>query len=164
VAREVDRRDRPLHGFPRNPHRPGGPRRESSRRTARRGLQASTSERSIAMNLQLTGHHLDITPAIRDYVTAKLARIGRHFDHVIEVTVVLSVDKLQNKAEATLRVRGKDLHAERIDADMFAAIDGLADRLDRQVVKYKELLKDHRADPDAARAASDTGSEGTTPS
>jgi putative sigma-54 modulation protein len=116
------------------------------------------------MNLQITGHHVEITPAIRDYVTAKLARINRHFDHVIEVAVVLTVDKLQHKAEATLRVRGKDLHAERIDGDMFAAIDGLADRLDRQVVKHKELLKDHRSDPDAGRAASETGSEGTTPS
>jgi len=116
------------------------------------------------MNLQLTGHHVDITPAIRDYVTAKLARINRHFDHVIDVVVVLSVDKLQHKAEGTLRVRGKDLHAECIDADMFAAIDGLADKLDRQVVKYKELLKNHRTDPDAARNPSEAGSEGTTPS
>ena len=114
------------------------------------------------MNLQLTGHHVDVTPAIRDYVTAKLARINRHFDHVIEVVVVLSVDKLQHKAEGTLRVRGKDLHAECLDADMFAAIDGLADKLDRQVVKYKEQLKDHRTDPDVARAAMETSSEGAS--
>lgn len=116
------------------------------------------------MNLQLTGHHLDITPAIRDYVTAKLDRITRHFDHVIDVTVVLAVDKLQHEAEGTLHVRGKDLHAKCADADMYAAIDGLADKLDRQVVKYKELLKDHRTDPDMARAAIETQSEASKPS
>lgn len=101
------------------------------------------------MNLQLTGHHLDITPAIRDYVVAKLDRINRHFDHVIDVNVVLTVDKLQHKVEATVHVRGRDLHAECVDADMYAAIDGLADKLNRQVLKYKEQLKDHRADSGA---------------
>jgi putative sigma-54 modulation protein len=115
------------------------------------------------MNLQLTGHHIEITPAIRDYVNAKLDRINRHFERVIECTVVLSVDRLQHKAEATLRVRGKDLHAECTDADLYAAIDALADKLDRQVVKYKEQLKDHRSDPDVARAAIETSSEGAPP-
>jgi ribosome hibernation promoting factor len=113
------------------------------------------------MNLQLTGHHLEITQTIRDYVVAKLERVIRHFDHVIEVGVVLSVDKLAHKAEGTLHVRGKDLHAECIDADMYAAIDGLADKLDRQVVKYKEQLKNHRTDPDVARAAIQAPSEGS---
>ena len=98
------------------------------------------------MNLNLTGHHLDVTPALRDYVTAKLDRVTRHFDHVIDVNVVLSVDKLQQKCEATLHVRGKDIHAESIEPDMYAAIDILADKLDRQVVKHKEKLTDHRAD------------------
>ena len=113
------------------------------------------------MNLHLTGHHVDITPAIRDYVTAKLNRITRHFDHVIDVTVVLTVDKLRHKVEATLHVRGKDLHAECIDADMYAAIDALADKLDRQVLKHKELLKDHRCDNAAiARAGAESGVEG----
>ena len=101
------------------------------------------------MNLQLTGHHLDITPAIRAYVIAKLDRINRHFDHVIDVSVVLGVDKLSHKVEATVHVRGKDMHAECIDADMYAAIDGLADKLDRQVLKYKEQIKDHRTDTEA---------------
>jgi putative sigma-54 modulation protein len=110
------------------------------------------------MNLQLTGHHLDITPAIRDYVVAKLGRVNRHFDHVIDVSVVLSVNKLQQKIEANVHVRGKDLHAQSIDADMYAAIDALADKLDRQVVKYKEQLKDHRCDGDAiGRAAVGSG-------
>jgi len=115
------------------------------------------------MNLHLTGHHVDITPAIRDYVTAKLNRITRHFDHVIDVSVVLTVDKLSHKVEATLHVRGKDLHAECIDTDMYAAIDGLADKLDRQVVKYKEQIKDHRTDTAAInRSAAGTGTEGTS--
>ena len=64
------------------------------------------------MNLNLTGHHLDITPAIRDYVVAKLERVTRHFDHVIDVNVVLSVDKLRQKVEVNVHVRGKDIHAE----------------------------------------------------
>ena len=114
------------------------------------------------MNLHITGHHLDITPAIRDYVNAKLNRINRHFDHVIDVSVVLTVDKLSHKVEATIHVRGKDLHAECIDADMYAAIDGLADKLDRQVLKYKEQIRDHRADTEAInRSAVGTGTEGT---
>lgn len=98
------------------------------------------------MNLNLTGVHLDITPAIRAYVVAKLDRVNRHFDHVIDVNVVLSVDKLRQKVEANLHVRGKELHAEAIDADMYAAIDALADKLDRQVLKYKEKLMAHRTD------------------
>jgi putative sigma-54 modulation protein len=98
------------------------------------------------MNLQLTGHHVDITPALRDYVSSKLERVTRHFDHVIDVTVVLTVDKLQQKVEATVHVRGKDLHAQSIEPDMYAAIDMLADKLDRQVVKHKEKLTSHRLD------------------
>ena len=112
------------------------------------------------MNLHLTGHHVDITPAIRDYVIAKLNRINRHFDHVIDVSVVLTVDRLSHKVEATLHVRGKDLHAECIDTDMYAAIDGLADR---QVLKSKEQIKDHRTDTEAInRSAAGTGTEGTS--
>ena len=95
------------------------------------------------MNLQLTGHQLDITPAIRGYVTTKLERITRHFDHVIDVNVILSVNKLDHKVEATVHVRGKGLHVECIDANMYAAIDGLADKLDRQILKHKEKSVDH---------------------
>ena len=98
------------------------------------------------MNLNLTGVHLDITPPIRAYVVTKLDRVNRHFDHVIDVNVVLSVDKLRQKVEANLHVRGKDLHAESVDPDMYAAIDALADKLDRQVLKYKEKLSAHRTD------------------
>jgi putative sigma-54 modulation protein len=96
------------------------------------------------MNLNLTGNHLDITPAIRDYVVTKLDRVTRHFDHVIDVNVVLSVNKLQQKVEANVHVRGKDIHAESVDPDMYAAIDALADKLDRQVLKHKEMRNDHR--------------------
>lgn len=96
------------------------------------------------MNLNLTGHHLDITPALRDYVVAKLDRITRHFDHVIDVNVVLAVDKLQHRIEVNLHTRGKDIHCEAIEADMYAAIDVLIDKLDRQVVKHKEKRVEHR--------------------
>jgi putative sigma-54 modulation protein len=99
-----------------------------------------------SMNLHLTGQHLVITPAIRDYVIAKLDRVTRHFDHVIDVNAVLSVDKLRKKIEANLHVRGKDIHCECIDADMYAAIDALADKLDRAVVKHKEMLIASRHD------------------
>ena len=95
------------------------------------------------MNLNLTGHHLDITPALRDYVVAKLDRVTRHFDHVIDVNVVLGVDKLQHKIEVNLHTRGKDIHCEAIEADMYAAIDVLIDKLDRQVVKHKEKRAEH---------------------
>ena len=90
------------------------------------------------MNLQLTGHHLDITPAIRSYVTDKLDRITRHFDHVIDVNVILSVDKLQQSIEANVHVRGRDIFCESVDANMYAAIDSLVDKLDRQILKHKE--------------------------
>ena len=98
------------------------------------------------MNLNLTGNHLPITNAIREYIVVKLGRVTRHFDHVIDVNVVLSVDKLRQKIEANLHTRGKDIHVEAIDPDMYAAIDALADKLDRQVLKYKEKLSAHRAD------------------
>ena len=94
------------------------------------------------MNLNLTGVHLDITPAIRAYVVSKLERVNRHFDHVIDVNVVLSVDKLRQKAEVTLHVRGKDIHCASEDLDLYAAIDLLVDKLDRQVLKYKDKRQD----------------------
>ena len=98
------------------------------------------------MNLHVTGHHLEVTPAIRDYVNAKLDRVTRHFDHVIDVNVIMSVDKLEQKVEATIHVSGKDIFAEVRDADMYAAIDLLADKLDRQVLKHKEKNGAHGRD------------------
>ena len=111
------------------------------------------------MNLHLTGHHLDITPAIRDYITAKLLRVTRHFDHVIDVTVVLSVQKLRQKVEVNLHARNKDIHVEAVEADMYAAIDALADKLDRQVVRHKEKLSAHRME----RATIDRSRGGAEP-
>ena len=98
------------------------------------------------MNLNLTGNHLPITPAIRDYVVAKLGRVTRHFDHVIDVNVVLAVEKLRHKVEVNLHARGKDIHVEAVEADMYAAIDALADKLDRQVLRHKERQALHRHD------------------
>lgn len=95
------------------------------------------------MNLHLTGHHLEVTPALREYIQTKLERITNHFDHVIDVKVTLSVEKLQHKVEATVHVPGNDLHAECTDANMYSAIDLLADKLDRQVLRVKEKFADH---------------------
>jgi putative sigma-54 modulation protein len=96
------------------------------------------------MNLHLTGHHLEITPAIRDYVSGKLARVTHHFDHLIEVNVILTVEKLQRRIEASVHVRGKDIFCENADADMYAAIDGLVDKLDRTIIKHKEKSLERR--------------------
>jgi putative sigma-54 modulation protein len=90
------------------------------------------------MNLNVSGHHLDVTPAILTYVRAKLERITRHFDHVIDAHVILTVNKMKQKAEVTLHVQGKDLHCESEEDDLYAAIDLLADKLDRQVLRYKD--------------------------
>jgi putative sigma-54 modulation protein len=98
------------------------------------------------MNLHLTGHHLEVTPALRDYLTSKLERVKRHFDQVIDVAVVLSTEREQRKAEATVHLSGKDLFAESQDPDMYAAIDSLIDKLDRQIVKHKEKLSAGRSD------------------
>lgn len=99
------------------------------------------------MNLQITGHHVDVTPALRGYVLSKFERITRHFDHVIDVNVIFTVEKLRQMVEANVHVRGKDIFVQADDADMYAAIDSLADKLDRQIIKHKEKNGDvHRAD------------------
>lgn len=97
------------------------------------------------MQINLTGHHVEITDALRQYVTNKIERLERHFDYVTNVHVVLSVEKLQQKAEATMHMSGADVFADSVHEDMYAAIDGLVDKLDRQVKKHKEKLKDHRS-------------------
>ncbi len=96
------------------------------------------------MNLNVSGHHLEVTPAIRSYVKSKLQRVTRHFDHVIDAHVILTVDKLRRKAEATLHLSGKDLHCQSEEDDLYAAIDLLADKLDRQVIRYKDKLYEKR--------------------
>jgi putative sigma-54 modulation protein len=97
------------------------------------------------MNLSVSGHHLEVTAALRSYVHSKIGRVTRHFDHVIDAHVILTADKLKQKAEVTLHVPGKDLHCESEEGDLYAAIDTLADKLDRQVLKYKDKLHDKRA-------------------
>lgn len=98
------------------------------------------------MNLHLTGHQLPITPAIREYIAAKLERINHHFDNVIDVNVIMSVEKLQQKIEATVHLRGRDIFCESSANDMYAAIDRLVDKLDRTIIKHKEKTLSHRHD------------------
>ncbi len=97
------------------------------------------------MRVSVSGHHVEITPALRDYVRKKLARVMRRFDRLIQVHCILSVDKLRHKAESTIFVRGTTLYADATDGDMYAAIDALADKLDRRVRKHKERVRDHHA-------------------
>lgn len=96
------------------------------------------------MNLNLTGNHVEITPAMHDYVLSKIERITRHFENIIDINVILSVDKLKQKAEATVNLRGKEIFVEAEDLDMYASIDNMADKLDRQILKYKEKNIDRR--------------------
>lgn len=103
------------------------------------------------MNLTISGHHLEVTPALRGYVTSKLERISRHFDQVVDIKVLLTVDNLREKdlrqrAECNIHVKGRDLFAESAHADLYAAVDDLADKLDRQVLRYKTKTQDHHHD------------------
>ena len=100
------------------------------------------------MNLTISGHHLDVTPALREYVLTKLDRVTRHFDQVVDISVLLTVEKLKEKerrqkAEVTLHVKGKDIFVEQSHEDLYAAIDQLMDKLDRQVCRYKDKLQNH---------------------
>ncbi len=105
------------------------------------------------MNLHITGHHLEITPAIREYATGKFDKIKRHFDKVMEVKIILSVDKLQQRAEATVHMSGKDLFAECANENLYAAIDELVDIMDRQVRKHKDKLSSRRHDETGGQVA-----------
>lgn len=96
------------------------------------------------MQISITGHHLDVTDSLRNYVLTKFERLERHFDHVTNVHVVLSIEKLKQKAEATFHINGANLHAAGEEEDMYAAIDSLTDKLDRQVIRHKEKIKNHR--------------------
>lgn len=95
------------------------------------------------MNLNISGHHMDMTEALHNYVSSKMGRIERHFDHVIDAEVVLEVEKLRHKAEATMQLSGATLHAESTKEDMYAAIDCMIDKLDRQTRRHKEKATDH---------------------
>lgn len=96
------------------------------------------------MNLKLTGNHVEITDSMREYVISKISKITRHFDHVIDVSVILSVEKLKQKAEANVHIRGKDIFVETDSEDMYASIDSLVDKLDRQILKHKEKNLERR--------------------
>ena len=95
------------------------------------------------MQMTISGHHLDVTDPIREYVTSKLSKLERHYDHINSTAVILSVEKLSQKAEATIHVSGGELFANAEHEDLYAAIDALSDKLDRQVIKYKEKHRDH---------------------
>jgi putative sigma-54 modulation protein len=100
------------------------------------------------MNLTISGHHLDVTAPIREYVRTKLERVTRHFEQVVDINVLLSVEKLKEKelrqkAEVTLHVKGKDIFVETTHEDLYAAIDQLMAKLDRQVCRHKERVQDH---------------------
>ena len=95
------------------------------------------------MRINLTGHHVDVTDSMKNYVESKFERIERHFDNVTGIHVILSVEKDRQKAEATVNVNKGKLFAEAQHEDMYAAIDSLLDKLDRQVKKHKEKLTDH---------------------
>src|SRR5215213_10467044 len=124
-------------------------------------FRLSTRERPCDMNLNVSGHHLEVTPAIRSYVESKIARVRRHFDHVIDAHVILTASKLVQKAEVTLHVRGTDLNCESEEADLYAAIDLLADKLDRQVLRYKDkrYAKRHAGSPTDPDSGSNSGSD-----
>lgn len=97
------------------------------------------------MQLNVSGHHIEITDSLRSYVESKIQKIERHFDLVSDVSCILTVEKLRHKAEATVNVNGGTIYADATEADMYAAIDCLTDKLDRRVRKYKEKLVDHHA-------------------
>lgn len=99
------------------------------------------------MKIDLSGHHIDITDSLRAYVDEKVGRVEKHFDRVTDVHVILSVEKQAQKAEATIHVKGNKIFAHAENADMYAAIDSLADKLDRQIIKHKEKTTNHRTKP-----------------
>ncbi len=96
------------------------------------------------MQITFTGHHMDVTDALRDTTTKKFDRLQRHFDKITQVSVIFEVAKLRQIAEATIHIPGTELHAKAESGDMYAAVDGLVDKLDRQLIKHKEKLQERR--------------------
>jgi putative sigma-54 modulation protein len=92
------------------------------------------------MQINLSGHHIEITDPLRDFVNSKFAKLERHFEQINNVQVILTVEKLNQIAEAKLNVSGGEIFANSQHADMYAAIDALIDKLDRQIIKHKEKL------------------------
>ena len=103
------------------------------------------------MQITIKGHQIDITPALREHTESKMERLTRHFDHLHELSIVLSIEKLLHKAEVTMQLSGKTLHADATAPDMYAAIDVLVDKVETQLRKHKEKLTDHHAE--SVRAA-----------
>jgi putative sigma-54 modulation protein len=108
------------------------------------------------MRVETHGQQIEVTPALRDYVESKLQRLARHFDHPFDIRTQLSLDKPDHRAEATVSISGRTLHADANAIDMYAAIDLLADKLDRLLLKHKEKLVDHHRGESAARSGSFT--------
>lgn len=106
------------------------------------------------MQISVSGQHLEVTDSLRDYVTSKLSKLERHFDKVTNVHAILSVEKLRQKAEATVHINGADLFANAENENMYAAIDSLTDKLDRQIIKHKEKRSDHHRGSSSALQAS----------
>jgi putative sigma-54 modulation protein len=112
------------------------------------GFVVTPFRKDHLMNLTISGHHLEVTPALREYVINKLDRVTRHFDQVVDINVLLTVEKQKEKerrqkAEANLHVKGRDIHVEHANEDLYAAIDQLVDKLDRQVCRHKDRVQDH---------------------
>jgi putative sigma-54 modulation protein len=115
---------------------------------SRRIVKLPITKGGFLMNLTISGHHLEVTPALRSYVTGKLDRITRHFDQVVDVKVLLSIENQTEKegrqrAECNIHVKGNDMFAESAHHDLYAAVDDLVDKLDRQVVKHKDRIRNH---------------------
>jgi putative sigma-54 modulation protein len=115
---------------------------------SRRIVKLPITKGGFLMNLTISGHHLEVTPALRNYVTGKLDRITRHFDQVVDVKVLLSIENQTEKegrqrAECNIHVKGNDMFAESAHHDLYAAVDDLVDKLDRQVVKHKDRIRNH---------------------
>lgn len=96
------------------------------------------------MQISVTGHHVEVTDSLRTYVDEKVSKLKRHFDNVTDVHVILTVEKLEQKAEATVQISGAKLFADDVQEDMYQAIDNMVDKLDRQIIKHKEKKGKHR--------------------
>lgn len=107
------------------------------------------------MQLDVSGHHLDVSQALKSYVKAKFSRLERHFDIATHAHVILTIEKLHQKAEATVHVSGGKLFADAVDGDMYAAIDALTDKLDRQLKRHKEKHTDHHRSGRRSKAVSE---------
>jgi len=110
--------------------------------STRRETRHCSTKGGAPMQFQLSGQQIEVTPAMREHVTARLDRLTKLDDKIISLSVVLCVDKLQQRAEGTLAVSGATLHAEANEADMYASIDVLVDKLANQLRKHRDKISD----------------------